>query len=295
MTDYTKISMLENYALVLPDPHLETYQFNGKNTDLLCSDFKYENGSKISIKERNASVFGTVYGVPSGLRFNLSKIEHIHRNNTMFVQMGEQKVPVNIGLHRQVAELTRASVNFDTQIEICKGDKVNFSYTAHKKATEQSLIIDTDLGEMLLIKYDMLYMVVDEKYNPKKMLNGYILVEPEQIETIKEGAQEFVDLGSGLVKPAPKYKGKKTKKSQNGIVRLSGGINSGYLLEKEKTDYCGELPAGSKIVYDPRRCQKLEFETHQIMSDKVLHLLQRKDIYGKYDELVQMIEEAIVC
>lgn len=283
--------MLENYVLVLPDPHHETYQMKGRETGLIVTDFKYENGDKLSIKERNASVFGTVYSVPSRLRFNLSEIDKIKRENTLFVHVGGQMVPVNIPLHRKIAELTHGSVNFNTDIEISKGDKVNFSYTAHKKCKEENMIIDTQLGPMFLLKYDMLYMVVDEKYNPKKMLNGYLLVEPEQIEVIKEGAQEFVDIGNGLVKVAPKYKGKKTKKSQNGIVRLAGSFCRGYLNEKDKSDYHHNLPVGCKIVYDPRRCQKLEFETHQIMSDKILHLLQRKDVYGRYDEFVDMIDK----
>lgn len=273
--------MLGNYVLVLPDPQLETYQIKGKELGLYSPDFKYEKGEKITTREKNMSVFGTVYGVPAFLNFNLKKIQKMSMENTLFVKRAGQNIPINIGIHRQLGELTRNSVLFDVDIEIQKGDRVNFSYLAHKKAKDEKMIVDTELGEMYLIKYDMLLMTVDENFQPKKMLNGYVLVQPEEIEIKKEGAQEFIERAGGLVTLAPKTRLKKTKKTQVGDVILSGTHCRGYLQQPEKKDYIQHLEKGQKILYDPRMCHKLEYDIHQIMSDKILHLVQRKDI--KYE------------
>lgn len=280
--------MLSNYVLVLPDPQLETYQLGGKETGLYSPDFKYEKGKKITTKEKNMSVFGTVYGVPTSLNFNLKKITKLSTDNTLFVKRNGQHIPINIGIHRQLGELTRNSVMFDVDIEIQKGDRVNFSYLAHKKAKDENMIVDTELGEMYLIKYDMLFMVVDENFQPKRMLNGYVLVQPEEIDVKKEGAQEFIEHTGGLVTLAPKQKLKKTRKTQIGEVILSGTHCGGYLQQPEKKDYIKHLEKGQKILYDPRMCQKLEYDIHQIMSDKILHLVQRKDIKYEFGQGIDL-------
>ena len=272
------IKMLANYVLVLPDPQLETYQIKGVDMGIISPDFKYENGEKVSIKERNASVFGTVYAVPSFLSFNQNQIKKLVDNNTLFYRENGHNIPVNIGIHRRIAELTKNSVIYDSEVEIEVGDRVNFSYMAHKTSKDQKMIFDTELGEMYLIKYDMLYMTVDDNYKPKKMLNGYVLAQPEEIEVLKEEGKEFIEHKSGLVTLAPKNKIKKTKKTQKGTVTLFGTRNKGYLQEIEKHDFEDQLAIGQKIIYDPRRSQKLEYDTHQIMSEKTLHLIHRKDI-----------------
>lgn len=280
----SQLQMLANYALVLPDPQLETYQLKGNETGLISPDFKYEKGEKITVREKNMSVFGTVYGVPTSLNFNMDEIERIKRSYTLQERVNGQIIPVNISIHRQIGELTRNSVLFDTEIEIKKGDRVNFSYQAHKKAKDERMILDTELGEMYLIKYDMLFMTVDEHYKPIKMLNGYILTEPEELEVKKEGAQEFIEHTGGLVTLAPKYKIKKTRKTQVGKVIKAGRRNNAYLQFPDKRDCIESISEGQQILYDPRLCQKVEYESHQIMSDKILHLVHRKDISYVSDE-----------
>src|SRR6185312_15179737 len=106
-TNVENIVMLNNYVLVLPDPHLTSYQFRGKESGLIAPDFKYEKGEKYSASEKNDSVFGTVYGIPEALNYNLNQINKISRENTLFVFIEGEKIPVNIGLHRRLGELTR--------------------------------------------------------------------------------------------------------------------------------------------------------------------------------------------
>ena len=278
MINLKTFRILTNYVLVLPDKQLETYQRGGVELGIISPDFKYEKGEKISVKERNMSVMGTVYTVPDRLLFNLKHITELN-DHTLFTVIGKEAVPVNISLHRQIGNATEASVLFDVDMEIAVGDRVNFSYLSHVKAKKEGMIVDTELGEMYLIKYDMIYMTLTADNKPKKMLNGYLLVEPEEIETLKEGAQEFIEHTGGIVTLAPKFKLKKTKKNQIGSLILAGSRCRGYLQHKTKTDCIQELDKNEKLIYDPRICQKLEFDTHQIMSDKILHLIQRKDIH----------------
>jgi len=269
---------MSNFVLVLPDPQVETYQIAGKELGLIAPDFKYEKGEKISIKERNLSVMGTVYSVPDSLRFNLTEIDSL-KKNSCFAIIDGTAVPINISIHRHIAQETADSVLYDVDMEVEKGDRVMFTYLAHKKAKDERMVVETDFGEMYLIKYDMLQMVLGEENKPKKMLNGYLLVEPEEIDILREDGKEFIEHSSGLVTIAPKFKLKKTKKNQIGKILLAGTRCRGYLQHKEKTDCTQVLNLNEKIVYDPRLCQKLEFETHQIISDKILHLIQRKDIH----------------
>lgn len=282
--DYRKLKLGANYALILPDPELETYQVKGAETNLYSPNFKYENGDKIDVRQKNASVFGTVYGIPSHLNFFLREIRGLTGRYTLFRTKDGEKVPVNIAVHRELAEMSKNSVLFNVPIEINVGDRVNFSYQAHKVAKDDAMIIDTELGEMYLIKYDMLYMTVDENLNPKKMLNGYTLVEPEEIETAKGAAQDTIKLDSGILLLSPKERLKKARKAIIGNVKLMGTYCRGYLQEQDRSDFREDVEKGTKIMYDPRMCQKLEFDTHQIMSEKILHLVHRKDIsviFGK--------------
>lgn len=282
--DYKKLKINANYVLILPDPELETIQYKGRETGLYSSNFKYENGEKIEIKQKNASVFGTVYAVPSKLNFFLSEIRELAERNTLFVNQEGEKVPVNISVHRELGELTKNSVLFNVPIEIEKGDRVNFSYQAHKVAKDDKMIIETELGDMYLIKYDMLYMTVDENLNPKRMLNGYTLVEPEHIEIPKGAEQDTIKLESGLLLLSPKERLKKAKKAIIGNVKLWGTYCRGYLQQQERSDFRDTIENDVKVMYDPRLCQKLEFEEHQIMSEKTLHLVQRKDISIIFDK-----------
>lgn len=280
--ELSKIKMGINYVLVLPDKHHETYQKSGRETGLISPDFKYEKEAKISVKERNFATTGTVYGLPSELRFNGREIESIKANNTLFIIQNEQLEPINMPLHREIRALSEGSVEYDVPMELCKGDRINFSYTAHKKSKEGKMVIDTELGEMILMKYDIIYMTLDENDQPKKMLNGYVLVEPEEIKVDVENGAEVIKRDSGLVTLAPKQKFKKRKKVLYGEVKLAGTPVRKYLQDPRYFDYYTEIDKETKIAYDSRAKVNFEYESHQILSDKVLHLIQRKDILHAY-------------
>jgi|GEM_PF-2933145 len=279
MLKTNEIQLLANYVLVKPDDHLTTFQMNGKELGLFTSDIKYENGKTINVKERNFSTNGTVYAAPTQLNFYLKKIKYLKSNYETHKIVNGQMRLVNYSVQKDIDELTLASVNFDTDIEVKKGDRVNFSYMAHDKAVKDNLIMETDFGMMYLIKYDMLYMTLDENDKPDKMLNGWILVEPEEVETKIENGLEYIEGNGGLILPTLKGKQKKNRKQQLGKVLKYGTPNRGYLQQPEKVDFDYQFKDNEKLLYDPRGSQKLEYESHQIMSDKKLELVQRKDFW----------------
>lgn len=279
-----------NHVLVHADPHLETYQMSGRELNIIATDFKYEKGERINVKERNASVHGRVYAVPDNIIYNGSLIEKVKRENTLFKIENGEKVPVNISMHRYIGNLTEGSLMYDTQMEVNVGDRVNFSYQAHKKAKDEKKFIETDMGEMMLIKYDLLFMTVSEDNKPKKMLNGWVLIEPEEIDIKKEDGKEFIEHSHGLVTLVPKNKFKKTRKTQVGKIVNFGSRCKGYIQYPKLPDYVINFNINDKVVYDPRTAQKLEYDTHQIMSDKALHLVQRKDIKYVHEEIVEALK-----
>lgn len=285
--DLKKFRILSNYVLIKPDEDLESYQINGRETGLIAPSFKYEgtgdNERRISVKERNVSVSGTVYAVPDNIHFNLGAIRALKNNYTTHKVIRGQLALVNFPIQLEIDHLTKTSVQFNVPMEVEVGDKVNFSYMAHKQCVDEGRIVDTDEGQMYLMKYDMLYCTLDGN-TPKRMLNGWVLVEPEEIEVIRDGAQEFLPTESGIVLLAPKNKAKKSKKNQIGIIKNFGAVCQGYLQQPDRSDDRRSVNVGDKILYDPRMATKLEYETHQIFSDKVHHLVQRKDIWMYFEK-----------
>ncbi len=275
--------ILSNYVLVKPDADFTTYQIRGRESGLIAPDFKYEGEGdkqkKLSVKERNVSVTGTVYAIPKQLNFHLEELIHFRRNYHSIAMHEGKVIWADFSILKQIGHYENASVNFKVEMEVNVGDKVNFTYQAHKECLESGRVLDTELGEMYLIKYDRLYMTVNQDSSPKKMLNGWMIVEPDEIKVKQEGAQEFIELTSGLVGLAPKSKLNKSRKNALGTVIKTGSICKGYLQEPEKSDPTFPINEGEQLIYDPRACQKLEYESHQTFSDKTLHLIQRKDIW----------------
>lgn len=283
--DHTRLKPLNNWVLIKPDENLESYQFRGRETGIYAPDFKYEHGKKINVKERNASVTGAVYAVCDEIQFYLNEIKKLRLDYTTHKKFKIQGTIKNVCIDRTTQRLIdnyyKLSANFNTKVEIEPGDRVNFSFLAHEKCLQEGRVLETDLGIMYLIKYDQLYYTVKENGEPIKMLNGFVVVEPDMIETKKFDVDgydvEGVETTSGLVIANPP-KVKKKRKSQLGTVRYFGSACKGYLQEPDAWDRPMLLTEGMKILYDPRGATLMEYENHQIFSDKPLSLVQRKDI-----------------
>lgn len=277
--DISNLRIIRNYVLVKPDPNYTTYQFKGNETGIIAPDHIMENGKAISVKERNYSVYGTVYAVPDKIDFNRDKIKHIiDRHDFVTEHYGETIIADN-SKFEEVARIRKNSCLFGTANEIEKGDRVKFSYQSHMEAIENGAIIDTDHGLMYFIKYDKMFMVVNEDLSPKRMLNGYILVDPDINEVKSDGIMNYTESEAGLVIPSLKTKEKRSRKKMTGKVVLAGTPIRGYLQFGELEDNDDIIEPGDHLLFDPRGCKRLEHHNHQEYSDKTYYLIQRRDVY----------------
>lgn len=269
-----------NYVLIKPDENLTTYQFNGKETQILSSTYVFEGTEQIKSDQKNYSTLGTVYAVPQKLEFHLEEITKLREGHDLYKSFGNMGTAlVRPDIQKEIDRLLNLSVRFGTEVEIEAGDRVNFDYLVHDKVREEGLMVETKEGLMYLVKYDFLYMVLDSNDKPKKMLNGWNLVEPEEKETKTDGGLEYTSHESGLVLPVLKSKEKKKKRYQVGKVLLFGSRNNGYLQMPDRTDpYVDHKQAyGKKLHFDHRATQRLEYYGHQIISEKKLMLVHSKD------------------
>lgn len=283
--DLKTIRIPQNYVLVKPVENYSTIQHKGQETGIFMPDFIYEKDKqgaerRVSVKERNFSVYGTVYAIPEKIGFHREKIKQLNKDYKVAAKVGEEVRVLNRSVMDEIGRLTDTSCLYETECEVNVGDKVKFSYLAHKSAKEKRIALDTEEGEMYLIKYDMLTMVVNEDLSPKTMLNGYILIEPEEDQSIsKDGAMNYKESETGLILPTFKHNLKRNRKNQIGTVKCTGNKVGGYLQVEDGYDPNVEVNVGDRLIYDPRGASRHEHHYHQEYSDKPLQLIQRRDIW----------------
>jgi len=262
-----------NYVLIKPDPDFETYQLAGKETGLIAPTYKYEKGNRVDAKNKNFATTGTVYGVPEQIRFTREDIKAIKAS--IITERNNEKVIADASLLYKINRLKEAGCRFETENELAIGDHVKFSYQIHLK----SQYFDTEEGKMCFVKYDDIYMTT-----AGKMINGYLLIDPELQETEKEGAATFVRSTTGLVIPKLGGTYKRSARWAYGRVLHSGkpltvnGRPGGYFDFPTYCDEDTDVQAGDKLIYDPRVAVQYETENHMELADRRLYLIQRKDI-----------------
>lgn len=292
MTSVKNIKIPYNVVLVRVDDDYETYQFKGKDTGLYAPNYSYNDGKRVATPSKNYSVTGKVFGVPEKINFFREEIKMINRNHKLVHtdEQGRHQV-VNGHLLREINDLKKKSCRFETDNELCVGDTVKFSYYVHIAAKENNAIFDTEEGKMYFIKYDDIFMTVDEDNKPKKMINGYILVDPDVKETEKDGAMEYEETSFGLVLPKLKEDTKQRRGSkcmEGKVLKSAKPLTAtseegkkhlgGYFDIQDYNEIDLEVNEGDRILFDPRVAQQLEHEHHQSMSDHKLYMIQRKDI-----------------
>jgi co-chaperonin GroES (HSP10) len=230
-------------------------------------------------------VTGKVYAVPQKIQFNRGAIKAINDSYTLVAKVGGEHKVVNGPLMRKINDLKKESCRFETDNELQVGDTVKFSYMAHLTAKENNAIFDTQEGKMYFIKYDDIFMTVDGNGQPKKMINGYILIDPDVVELKTENGMEYTEK-AGLIIPqiGKDNRQRKGAKCMEGRVLLAArplsceGKPGGYFDLENYNEVSVDVNSGDRILFDGRIAQQLEHENHQAMSEKKLYMIQRKDI-----------------
>ncbi len=274
MIDVSKIRIPRNYVLIAPDADYDTIQHKGLETDLYTANYIVENGKRVSVESKNYSVHGTVYGVPDKIGFYKDEINDIKRDKT------KEQVVLEEDTIKRLSDYVRRTCLFETENELQIGDRVKFSYLAHVKVKEEGGIFETTQGPMYFIKYDQIFMAVNEDLSPKKMVNGYILVEPELKESKKDGIMDYTETSTGLIIPTlnDQKLQKRTRKNMIGKVLCAGNpIKRYFQFDIEDRDV--HFNPGDTVIFDPRGAKRLEHPNHQEYSDHELFLIQQRDVY----------------
>lgn len=269
-TDYKKIRIPSNYVLVLPDPVNDTYQLNGKETGILVGisavrdKSDYDNDwdrveETVDTAAQHFSIKGKVYAVPEKLTFNGKRIKKSRLN---FSNDSDSI--------RELGQLMGSSLEFDTSMDVEVGDEVVFDYLEHIGCYEDGRWIETELGDMYLIRYDSLYMAVkkDGSYVP---LNGMIMIEEKNPEKITE---------NGLILPMLLENENKIEKWSCAEVELVGTPLKGYKQDLTLSDDRTPIKKGDTILFRPGGSYPLEWVLHQkLFPGRKIMGIRRKDIF----------------
>lgn len=265
MVNSEKIKPINGYVLIKPDPHYETYQIEGRETGIISSNISYAdvNGKQtlIDVKERNYSVRGTVINVPSRL--------NPPDENFRKMDKGVYKEGSNRGMIENSAAVERynnfsSTVNkYDTDMELEKGDRIFISWRSHM----QKNVVETEIGDLLLISYSDILMTLNEDNSPKKMINGWVLFTKVKDESVKQINGVYIkESSSGLAIPVMNDKLKDLKNT--GICVLAGKPNRGY---KDFVDYEDEkydIAPGEKMLIKSQGLRNLEPLNHREYKEK---------------------------
>ena len=236
-----EIKPKNGWVLFKPDPHYETYQLGGIETNIQSANYSYtmHEGKRrmVDVKERNYSTRGTVYAVPDRL---LVPDESYHNMDRGIITEGKYKgMASNQAAATKHRELTEKINLYDTDVEVVPGDRVFVSWRIHGVSES----IETTDGEMIFIKYDQIIMTLDEYSRPKKMVNGCILLEKVMSGDIKNDGDgvDYKTTESGLYIPVMKEKAREVVKKRNNLCRciMSGLPVRGYkdFPNKKDDDY----------------------------------------------------------
>lgn len=209
-----------NYVLVKPDADHET-----DRTGLVRRDFVDAHLKK--------SVTGTVVAVCEHLIYG-------------WARSGEAD---------GAADMTQASLQWDTDIEVKAGDRVLFHYMA---------TIDPDrqvLAGHYLVRYDELTLRLDDNYP----LNGYLLLQV--------GTERQEVAGLQVVKSGP------LADMVSGRVIAEGKPLREYLLLEDSADFTASV-VGKRVVYKKMRATRLEVEDWKTVGegDWSLYKVHRRHI-----------------
>lgn len=268
LVDYSKVVIPKNYVLILPDPNHEFFHDKeGNETDFMIGrslmvdnstdgDEPGELVDTVLSDSQHFSVRGKVYVVPKKLSFPKEEIKKLRKN------FGNNNADMT-----RLGELTAECLDYETEIELSVGDEVIFDYLSHIACYEDGRWIETDLGDMFIIRYDEIHMKISSD-GKKTPINGWMVITREEKPKASESGIELVHE-------------KEDDISKKAFARV---IHPGTPVKTYKQDFMKDDPypfsEGQRIMYRPGGSRPLEWQLHQTLypGDKAL-LIHRKDIF----------------
>lgn len=271
--DPLKVRIPSNYVLVLPDKTFDTYQLSGKETGIMVgrsierdvSDDDSEEGlleERVDNLAQHFSVKGKVFSVCEKLLYRKDLIlklrERFGNNHSDMAELGYQ---------------TNICVDYDTDIEVSVGDEVMFDYLEHIACYEDGRVIETELGDMYLIRYDALFIALKPD-GSKVPLNGWVAIKRILAEKVTE---------HGIVVPLFSKDYFRVGKHEYAEVLDVGSPLRGMKEDFNYSDGPDHISSGDKVVYRPGGSYSLEWALHQVVYPGIdARIVRRKDILFKH-------------
>lgn len=264
MLKVSQVIIPHNFVLIKPDMDFKTYQVKGEETNLAVTTESISSAEHFSVR-------GKIYRVPERLIFNGSKLRYFRQN-----QANDHS-----GL-QMINALKSESVAYDVPIEVEVGDIGYFQYTEHYDCNKTGRAIETDEGEMLLMRYDsLIFSHADDDTSTVKALNGHLIISPIKKPVIVDDGIEMIIDDNGLFKPVMNESDRmfKSKKFQLGIIKYAGCVCESYIDFPDRGADSVIPKVGSVVLYIPSYARSLEYEFHRtIFGENKLFRLHRKDI-----------------
>lgn len=269
IVDYNKVVIPSNYVLILPDPNHDFYHNDkGEETGLMVGrslmvdkakddelDSRYED--TVTNDAMHYAVKGKVFALPKKLLFPRKEIKSLRKS------FGNNHADMN-----RLGEVTRKCLEWDTDIEVEIGDEVLFDYLAHISCYEEGRWIETELGDMFLVRYDELHLSIKPD-GTKKPLNGWMVITRE--EKPKE-----TESGIAL------FHAKEDDISKKAFARVihQGTPIRGYKHDLDRADDPHDFKEGDRVLYRPGGSRPLEWMLHQTLyPGKKALLIHRENIF----------------
>lgn len=227
-----------NYVLIKPDQNFKSYQYKGEDTGLVTALDEISAGQRMSVR-------GTIIKLPERLKYGG---EEMKRERDKFAN-DNSSIQV-------IKEVKESSMLYDVTIEPSVGDIVFFNYMEHYECYQNGRFIETEEGDLLLMRYDNL--VASHKLNNIKSiqpLNGFILIEPEALNEPKKGLNTM------------RLEKLKHKVNKIGAARVlkTGKLCKGYMEDLSAPKDTNEFKEGQNILYKPSGAHLLEWGLHQVL------------------------------
>ena len=263
---YTDLYIPHNLVLVYPNADLE--ESGGLS---ILDDFDFH---------QYQSIRGTVLMAPHKLLYFGQEIRKLKAQLATTKAVGSFE-------QRQIGELTGLSVEFDTDMDVRVGDTVVFKHTHHSQGDFRNVGLER---KAILIPYHDLVMAIRPPKmihvmgfpNPalekmiaqnlskptRIMLNGYIFVEPMEIDESERTIGGLFDLQKEVIKKG------------YGRVLEVGKPNRGYLHYPNEADLYN-AQVGDVVVYRKDSGVRMEWEFNRELGHDTKHhaiRIQRKDV-----------------
>lgn len=164
-----------------------------------------------------------------------------------------------------------------TTQELKKGDKVIFHYIQTLDNLKLSRYITCGRETYFLVYYDKIFCAIRRK----KVIpvNGLVIVEAEKEPPIKS---PFIipDMFKGI------------ESETRGVIKYIGSPVGGYSDYPDQGGDVDYLKVGDSVLFRKVDSVPLQYPLHQtIDKDKTLYRMHRRDILGKYDEIIAGIDK----